>query len=139
MKRRFEWVIAVGLGLALLPYGFSFIWPRYDWDLRLPSPDGTYDLVVLRVNASAITDFYYKIYLFPHSLTPQDRQKGSYIPFTSIWRGDKYLVYAGYDYPLLRWINTHSVEINLNEAEYTQITIEPIKRVARPMNLFWFR
>src|SRR5215469_4556495 len=76
---------------------------------------------------AAFDDFSYHIYLFPHALTPEDRQKGTHVWFTPMWRGTDYLVYSVFDYPSFRWTSTHSIEIDLNETSYTRFTVEPVK------------
>ena len=121
----------VVLGLAGAGYGFTYIWPLYAWDLRLASPDGRYDLVVLRGDAAAFADFSHEIYLFPHALTPEDRAKDTHVWLTPIWRGDKYLVYSGDDHPMFRWTGATSIEIDLKEAEYSGFKLESVKRFER--------
>ena len=128
MKRTLKWLVTTILGLAITAYGISFFWPRYDWDLRLPSPDGRYDLVVLRGDAAAFDDFSYHIYLFPHELVPSDRAGGTQVLLTPIWRGRKYLVYSGYSYPMFRWTSAHSIEIDLHEAQYEPFILEHLKK-----------
>jgi len=132
MKRVFKWFAIVGfvllVGLAITVYGVSYVWPCHDWDLRLPSPDGRYDLVVLRGDAAAFADFSYRIYVFPHSQTPPDRPKGTFVWYTPFWRSSKYLVYSGYNTPLFRWTDPHSITIDIGELYTHEFTFEPVKR-----------
>jgi hypothetical protein len=121
--------VALGAIVAVAAlYGVSFVWPAYNWDLKVPSPDGRYDLVVLRGNATAFADFSYHIYLFPHASTPVDRAKASRVWFTPIWRGTKYLVYSGFDYPMFRWTGPNSIEIDLTDTEPMPFRVEHVKR-----------
>jgi hypothetical protein len=132
MKRTLKWfvaaVVTAVLGFAIVAYVISFYWPMYLWDLRLPSPDGRYDLVVLRGDAAAFADFSYHVYLFPHALVPGDRAKNTRVVLTSTWRGSKYLVYSGYNVPMFRWTGTHSIEIDLHDAYYEPFRLEHIKK-----------
>ena len=131
-------LVAVAIGLAVIAWGVStspcfrpFGPVLYDWDLRLPSPDKRYDLVVIRGDAAAFDDFSYRIYLFPHSLVPADRPKGTQVEMTSIWRNDRYLVYSGYNYPMFRWTSPNSIELNLTDLWIQPFTFEPVKRFAQ--------
>jgi hypothetical protein len=110
-------VIGIVYKTALYEISTLFSWGPicYDYDLKLPSPDARYDLVVLRGDASAIDDFSYNVYVFPHSLTPEKTPLGKQVWMTGIWRNEKYLVYSGYDTPLLRWTGTNTLEIDLND------------------------
>jgi hypothetical protein len=128
MKRSFKWFVFFIVGLTSLGYGVSFVWPVYDWAIRLPSPNGVNDVVVLRSNAAAFADFGYAVYVFPHPLTPADRPKGTRVLFTPIWRSDKYRIFDSYSYPMLRWTDDNSLEINLNEVYYGKILFDPVKR-----------
>jgi hypothetical protein len=129
VNRRFKLLLVLAsLGIATVAYGISFAWPAYDWDLRVPSPDGRYDLVVLRGDAAAFADFSYEIYLFPRSLTPHDQSKASRVWLTPTWRGRKYLIYSGYSYPMFRWTSEHAIEIDLNDHNPEPFVLEPVKR-----------
>jgi hypothetical protein len=130
MKRALKWFAVAVVGLAAIAHGVSFVWPLYLWDLRLPSPGGKYDLIVLRGDAAAFADFSYHVYLFPHALAPEDRAKNTRVILTPIWRGRKYLVYSGYNYPAFRWTGSHSLEIDFDALNYESFTLEPIKRFA---------
>jgi len=123
-----KWIATLIAGGGIIAYGISFVWPAYDWDLRVPSPDGRYDIVVLRGDAAAFADFSYEIYLFPHAVVPQDRAKSTRVWLTPIWRGSKYLIYSGYNYPSFRWSGNHSIEIDLNEVYFSPFTLESVKR-----------
>ena len=131
MKRPFERLAAIFIvvivGLVVVSYGISFVWPVYEWDMHVPSPDGRYDLVILRGNAAAFDDYSYQIYLFPHDLMPKDRPAGTRVWLTSIWRGKKYLVYSGYNYPMFRWTGTRSLEIDLSDLYPQPFFFEPVK------------
>jgi hypothetical protein len=108
---------------------FSIFGPvRYDWDLRLPSPDRSYDLVVIRGDASAFDDFTYRIYVFPHDVSPSDRRKGSTVEWNAIRGEDGYLVYSGYNYPMFRWTGRRSIEIDLHELYVEPFEFNPVKR-----------
>jgi hypothetical protein len=128
MNRILKWFATTIVGCGIIAYGISFVWPSYDWDLRVPSPDGRYDIVVLRGNAAAFADYSYEIYLFPHAEVPHDRAKTTRVWLTPIWRGSKYLIYSGYSYPMFRWCGNHSIEIDLDEAYYEHFILEPVKR-----------
>ena len=123
---------AVVLGGALAAYGVSVVWPAYEWHLRVPSPDGRYELIVLRGNATAFDDFSYRIYVFPHSSAPHDRAKATRVWFTHPWRGNEFLVYSGYNYPMFRWVNSHSIEININDVQPQPFQFEAVKRFGNP-------
>lgn len=128
MKRFFICLVAIVFGVPFLAYVVFNVWFRYEWDVRVPSPDGRYDLVVLRGDLYAIADFDYLIYLFPHDLTPKDQPKWSPVRLTSIWWNYKYFVYSGFDYPMIRWTDENSIEINLSQAFYMPFTVEHVKR-----------
>ncbi len=128
MNHIYKWLAATIVGFGIISYGISFVWPAYDWDLRVPSPDGRYDIVVLRGDAAAFADFSYEIYLFPHAVVPHDRAKSTRVWLTPIWRGRKYLIYSGYSYPMFRWIGKHSIEIDLNDFYPEPFVLEPVKR-----------
>jgi hypothetical protein len=128
MKRVSIWLFAGGIILATLAYGISFCWPPYEWDLRVPSPDAKYDLIVLRDDVAAFADFGYHIYLFPHEFAPRDRAQGERVWYVPPWRGRKYLVYSGDDVPMFRWTGTHSVEIDIQEVYTQPFILEPVKR-----------
>ncbi|MGA2553424.1 MAG: hypothetical protein ABSF20_01405 [Smithella sp.] len=132
MNRPLKWLIATIAGFAIIAYGISFLWPGYDWDLRVPSPDGRYDLVVLRGDTAAFADFSYHIYVFPHALAPHDQTKASRVWLTPMWRGKKFLVYSGYNYPMFRWTGTHSVEIDFTDLYPEPCTVEPVKSFGEP-------
>jgi hypothetical protein len=109
------------LGVAFAVYEIAFLWPSYDWDLRLTSPDGQYDAIVIRRDKAAFDDFSYRIYVFPHTVVPKDQAKDSRVWMTWTWRDKKYLVYDSYNYPTLRWTGPHSMEIDLTEFYYGQL------------------
>jgi hypothetical protein len=114
-------------------YGISVFWPLYDYDLRLPSSDGRYDLVVLRGDAAAFADFSYRIYVFPHALSPEQTHKGKQVLMTGIWRDKKYLVYSGYAIPMFRWTSSHEVEIDIHDL-YDEIDeFHPVPRLDVPV------
>lgn len=117
----------VAVVMAATVYGISYVWPSYTWNMRLSSPGGAYDLVVLRQDAAAFSDFYYVLYIFPHNSTPKDNVKGERIFYTWPWRGEKYRIYSGPAYPMFRWLNDNTVEINLDEAFFQNISLYPVK------------
>lgn len=123
-----RFVAVAAATVAAIAYGISYIWPSYLWDMRIASPNGSYDLVVLRQDSSAFSDFYYVLYVFPHGATPKDARKNERILYAGPWRGDKYRVYSGSAYPLFRWINDNTVEISLDEAYFQEVSLWPIKR-----------
>jgi hypothetical protein len=116
------------IAIAILVYGISFLWPVYTWDLALASPDGSYELVVLRGDAAAFDDYSYHVYLFPRPDAPHDQAKNSRVWFTERWRGRKYRIYSGYNYPMFRWTSPHSVEIDLTDLHIEAFELEPVKR-----------
>jgi hypothetical protein len=115
MRTAVKWVVGLVLAVGLLVYASSFFWPSYDWALRLPSPDGHYDLVVLRGDKAAFDDFFYHVYVFPRNSAPADRPKGTRVLYTYPWRGRHYLVYvySGYATPLARWTGPASLALTL--------------------------
>jgi len=84
MNHATKWLSAFAVGLAALVYASSFLWREYRWDLHVPSPDGRYDLVVLRGDAGAVDDFSYCIYVFPHASMPSVRVKDARVWLTPI-------------------------------------------------------
>jgi hypothetical protein len=105
----------------------------YEYDLRLPSPDGRYDLVVLRGDAAAFADFSYRIYVFPHALAPEQTPKGKRVLITGIWRDKKYLIYSGYAIPMFRWTSAHEIEIDIDDL-YDQIDeFQPVPSLDTPV------
>ena len=116
------------VGIIFLAYGVSFVWPKYTWDMRVSSPEGKYDLVVLRGDKIGFDDFSYRLYVFPRSVTPHDRPKDTRVILASLWRSDKYLVFDGCDYPAFRWVKDDKLEIDLNEVNYSPFSFFPIKR-----------
>ncbi len=129
MLKWFAIVVACAvIALAIAAYRLSIFWPAYDWVLRLPSPDGRYDLIVLRGDKAAFDDFFYHIYVFPHSSAPADRPKGTRVLYTYPWRGRRYLVYSGYATPLIRWTSPDSLAIDLNDLYNQYSVFESLKR-----------
>ncbi|MDQ2867365.1 MAG: hypothetical protein M3R59_02980 [Verrucomicrobiota bacterium] len=128
MRTATKWLIGFVAAVGLVVYACSFFWPSYDWDLRLPSPDGHYDLIVLRGDKAAFDDFFYHIYVFPHSSAPVDRPKGTRVLYASPWRGRRYLVYSGYATPLIRWTGPTFLAIDLNDIHNRFSVFEPLKR-----------
>jgi hypothetical protein len=130
------WVL-IGIGLVCLCLSqascvLSVFWPLYDYDLRLPSPDGAYDIVVLRGDAAAFDDFSYNVYVFPHALTPEQTPKGKQVYMIGIWRGKKYLIYSGYTVPAFRWTGPRAIEIDVfkGQGDYMSIfEFHPDKRL----------
>lgn len=121
---------AAAIGVAALAYGVSYVWPSYSWDMRLRSPNGSYDIVVLRQDAAAFSDIYYVMYVFPHDSMPKEKRKNERVLYASPWRSDKYRVYSGAAYPMFRWLNNSTVEISLDEAYFQEVSLWPIKRFA---------
>ena len=108
-------VLMIGVSLKITLYEISVTWPCYGYALKLPSPDKRYDIVVLRGDASAIDDFSYKVYLFPHALTPEQTPEGTQVKMIGIWRDKQYLVFSGYSLPMFRWSGTNAIEIDLDD------------------------
>jgi hypothetical protein len=100
--------------------------PYYDYDLRLPSPDARFDLVVLRGDAAAFDDFSYNIYVFPRALTPKELSRGKQVRMMGIWRDKKYLVYSGYSVPMFRWTGTNALEIDINDLHNSVSEFHPV-------------
>ena len=107
-------------------YAISVFWPLYDYDLRVPSPDGRYNLVILRGDAAAFDDFSYNVYVFPHALTPKQTPQGKQVPMTGIWRDESYLVYSGYSVPMVRWTGTNAIEIDLDDLYENVSEFQPV-------------
>lgn len=116
------------VGIATVTYGISYVWPSYSWDMRLRSPNGSYDLIVLRQDAAAFSDVQYVIYVFPHDSMPNDKKKSEPVLYASPWRGDKYRVYSGVAYPMFRWLNNNTIELSLDEAYFQEVFLWPVKR-----------
>jgi hypothetical protein len=108
-------LVVIGVLFAATIYAISVIWPVYDYDLKIPSPDARYDLVVLRGDAAAFADFSYNIYVFPHALTPEKTPRGKQVWMAGIWRDKTYLVYSGYSVPMFRWTDTNALEIDIDD------------------------
>ena len=107
----------LGIGiivLGILVYACSYLWPVYLWGTRLPSPDKSYDLVVLKGDKAAFDDFFYKVYVFPKDVTPHEREEMTRVWYAGVWRGSAYLVYSGYSLPNFHWTGTHSLEIEVD-------------------------
>lgn len=118
------------MGITIICYGVSFLFPVYRWGVSVPSPDGKYDLVVLSSGILITQDPLYHIYLFPHSLVPKDKTKNSHVWFTQIWRGKKYLIYSGNDVPYIRWSGPRAIEI-IFDGEGPSMT-SPVKNFEDP-------
>ena len=122
MSRRnviFATVVVCGLAFAgwrLL----SALWPVYNYDVRLPSPDGRYVIYVLEGDKAAFDDFFYRVYVFPGQISPQETAKGKRMLMEGIWRDRRYLIYQGYAVPALRWISSHEIQIDLDDL-YDQV------------------
>ncbi|HET8707526.1 MAG TPA: hypothetical protein VFM46_14570, partial [Pseudomonadales bacterium] len=97
MLKRILIAVIVVWAVAL---GISVFWPAYDWDGHIISPDGRFDAVILRGDKAAFDDFSYRIYVFPRHSAPNIKLKGEHVLFLPPWRGKKYLIYAGYNYPM---------------------------------------
>jgi hypothetical protein len=122
-------VLLIAGGLAAVAYGVSIYWPVYDWSLQAPSPDGRYELVVLRGDKAAFDDFFYRIYVFPNAVAPQERARGERVRMFGRWRGSEYLIYSGYGYPMFRWTGPRALEIDLTDL-YPQVSeFHPVKNV----------
>jgi hypothetical protein len=121
-------LVLIGVVFKVAFYVISVGSPSYDYDIKLPSPDARYDLVVLRGDASAIDDFSYNIYVFPHALTPKETPQGKQVWMTGIWRDKQYLVYSGYSVPMFRWTGTNAIEIDLDDAYENVFYFDPVKR-----------
>jgi len=119
----------------LLAYGCSYVWPVYDWGIRVPSPDKSYDAVVLFGDKAAFDDLFYQIYVFPKDITPRDQKAFTHVWYAGVWRGSTYLVYSGYSLPGIRWTGNHSLEINAEywKGEPASISeFNPVKRYGWP-------
>ncbi len=130
------WVAVLWLMLRLIGYAISFFWPALSWDLRLPSPTGDDNLVVLRAEVSAFSDYTFEIYVFPKTHTPKDFARDAFVFNTSVWRGDKYLVYSSDNYPTFRWISRNKIEIDIHQLNYNPVTLLPIKNFGNDGTVF---
>jgi len=119
-------LVVIGVVFKAVLYAISVVWPLYDYDLKVPSPDARYDLVVLRGDAAAFDDFSYNIYVFPHSLTPEETPRGKQVWMTGIWRDKTYLVYSGYSVPMFRWAGTNAIEIDLDDLHENVFEFHPV-------------
>ena len=119
-------VVGLAIAAALLFLGFP---RRYDWALRLPSPDGRFELVVLRGDRAAFDDFFYQVYVLPRDLAPAGQPPGSFgAEPDGPWRRRRFLVYSGYATPLLRWTGPDSLAIDLNDLRNQYSSFEPLVR-----------
>ena len=135
MKRARKWFVLAGLllvlGLAVIICGLFLLWPDDQWVYRLPSPDGRYDVLVLRSSKAASDDFSYHLYVFPHALTPRDQVEGAFFARSPFRRGsNKHLIYSGYCTPTFHWTGPHSITLNLHEPYLWDFIFEPMKRLS---------
>jgi hypothetical protein len=138
LKRSVVIIILIIVLLVAVGYGISFLWPVYDWDRRVPSPDGHFDLVALRGDRAAFDSFFYNIYVFPHSSCPQDKRQGARVWLTPIWRSKKYLVYSGYNYPNFRWTGERSAEIAFGDIYPSTCFFDPVKYFGKTEDVIVF-
>jgi len=96
-------------------------------EAQLESPNGAYDLVVLRQDAAAFSDFNHVMYVFPHDSAPESKKKNERVLYAGPWRSDKYKVYSGTAYPMFRWLDNNTVELNLDEAYFQEVSLWPVK------------
>lgn len=127
MNRIVKKISVLLLALSGAAYAISFAWPIYEWNMTVPSPDSRYDVVVLKGEVSAFSDFSYRIYVFPHNALPAGGSRSSRVWNTPVWRGTKYLVYSGDNSPAFRWTSTRTLEIDINEAYPQPFDLQPIK------------
>lgn len=128
MKRpALKLTMAIIVGLATLAYAISYEWPKYEWYSELKSPDGNYNLVILRGNPGAPSDFSYSMYIFPRDLMPQPHTRGERVLLAGRWRGNEYLVYSGDIDPVFRWTDPNSVEVALEGTYFEGISLHPMK------------
>jgi len=120
--------------IAIAVFAFSFVWPKYEWSLVLPSPDNQHVLIVLRGDAAAFADFSYRIYIFPKLDMPVLKAIGTPQLFTWPWRGNKYLAYGGFAYPMFRWTSKSSVEIDFHEASPNEAPADSVFSVGAPQD-----
>jgi hypothetical protein len=102
--------------------------PVYDWSLKLSSPDGQYDAVIIRGNPAAFADFFYNVYIFPHADVPKDQKKGDPVTMAGAWQGSKFLVYSGSGSPMIRWTNSRVLEIDVDDLYPAVASFYPVKR-----------
>lgn len=106
---------------AAAMFALSFVWPFYEWNLVVPSPDHRRVIIVLRGDAAAFSDFSYRIYVFPISAAPVLQPSRTPQLFTWPWRGNRYLAYDGPGYPMFRWTGIKTMEIDFNELSPSQM------------------
>ena len=125
-----KWLIGMVLVGLLLAYGISCVWPAREWNRVIVSPDGRYDLVVLRSNAAAFSDFCYSVYIFPADSAPQEMPKNTRVLYFGRWRQDRNLVYSGCTEPVLHWADSESVEVRLSDTSFNVSSFSPVKQFA---------
>jgi hypothetical protein len=128
MTRTLSLLVVVVCGVLVVGWLASIVWPVYQWDLSVPSPEGDYDLIVLRGKTGDYPDSAWRLYLLPHSVVSTGRAKGSRVFMTPTWRSEKYLVYSGYNYPKFRWVTAHLVEIDLADHDLKPFGLFPFKQ-----------
>lgn len=107
-------VLAYVLGVAS-PYvcywGFNrFVRPvlgGHDEVVRLSSPDGVLDAVVMRVNPGAFSSFLYNLYLVPKGA---NRIEGGEDPILCTSEGDA---------PTIRWEKPHFLDVDIGNSHVT--------------------
>ena len=127
MRRRSAVLTILLTGALSAALALTLVWPPYSWDLKVPSPDGRYDLVVLRGDAAGFADFSYRFYLFPVQDSPADRTRGTPVLLTPMWQRSKYLVYSGFNYPEFRWTGLRSIEIDIGDLAPGPFSFDPVK------------
>ena len=114
------------MAIAVSAFVISVFWPVYTWDLSLPSPDGQYDIVVLRGDAAAFADFSYSIYLFPRTKAPRDQARDTRILLWGIWRNDEYLDMPFTVSPVMQFSSAEkAILISLNFGKQDKSNVEP--------------
>jgi hypothetical protein len=133
MTRTLNLLVVVLIGVVIVAWLASIVWPAYEWDLSAPSPDGRYDLVVLRGKTADFDDFAWRLYVLPHKVVSTNRAKGTRMFMTPTWRSDKYLIYTGYNYPKFRWAGPHFIEFDLDDHDLKPFGLYPFKQFSEKL------
>jgi hypothetical protein len=134
MTRTLSLLLVVLIGVVTIAWLASIVWPEYRWDLSAPSPDGRYDIIVLRGKTGDYQDNAWRIYVVPHGVIAADRARGTRMYLTPTWRSDKYLVYMGYNNPKFRWAGAHMIEFDLEDHDLKPFGFYPFKQYSEQLD-----
>lgn len=116
IKRAIFFVVAVCFALTV--WVFGLIWPSFQWEGLITSPDKKFSLVVLRENVAGFADFSYHVYCF-QGIQQKQAQHEIIRPF-QIWLWSSKRLYKGYQYDSVSWTGPEAVEIRLSGVEQSE-------------------